>query len=289
MDRTKICAGLALLFCVACSRPHRVIVASKNFSEQLILGEIIAQHLEKELGQPVTRKLDLGGTLLAHQAILNGQIDLYPEYTGTALTSVLKRPIAANPDTVLSTVRAGYRQWNLEWLDPLGFNNTFAMVIRKQDADDRKIATLTEAARYSEGWKLGVGYEFVQRPDGLAGLMQTYGLPVKGSVKTMDLGLLYQALEQKQVDMVAANATDGLLSVNPVVALEDDRHYFPPYQAAIVVRSGSLQEYKGLREALAKLSGRFTTPMMQKLNYQLDGTHRPIRDIAREFLEGKKK
>ncbi|MGI8989159.1 MAG: glycine betaine ABC transporter substrate-binding protein [Bryobacteraceae bacterium] len=287
MDRTKILAGLIFFVALGgCTRARHLTVGSKNFSEQLILGEIVAQHLENRLHEKIARKLDLGGTLVAHQAIVNGEIDLYPEYTGTALASILKEPPLSDPAAVLDKVRKGYRQWNLEWMNPLGFDNTFAMVIRNEDADERHAATLSEAARYPPGWKLGVGYEFVQRADGLAGLLKTYGLHVKGSVKTMDLGLLYQGLQQRQVDMVAGSATDGLLSVLPVKVLEDDRHYFPPYQGALVARSQALSRYPGLRGALRELDGKISTEVMRKMNYQLDGKHRPIRDIAREFLTG---
>jgi osmoprotectant transport system substrate-binding protein len=284
MDRTKtgilIAAALAL---TSCAKGPAIVVGSKNFSEQLILGEIVASHLEKTMHATVTRKLDLGGTLLAHQAIENGEIDIYPEYTGTALTAILKLPPERDPAKTLELVRAGYRKWGLEWMPPLGFNNTFAMVIRKSDSDERNVRTLSDAAAYTKGWKLGVGYEFVNRPDGLSGLIQTYGLNAKGSVKTMDLGLLYQSLEEAQVDMVAGNSTDGLLSAKPFVVLEDDKHYFPPYDAALVVRTATLEKFPGLREALVSLSGRITTAKMREMNNELDGKHTPVKKIANNF------
>jgi glycine betaine/choline ABC-type transport system substrate-binding protein len=285
MDRKKICSlVVAALALSSCSRGPAIVVGSKNFSEQLILGEIIAQHLEKTLHARVIRKLNLGGTLLAHQAILKGDIDIYPEYTGTALTAVLKAPLEKDPAKVLETVRAGYKPLGLELMPPLGFNNTFALAIRKEDAQERSVKTLSEASAWG-AWKLGVGYEFVKRPDGLAGLIQTYGLNCKGSVKTMDLGLLYQALEEGQVDMVAGSVTDGLLSAKPFVVLEDDKHYFPPYEAVVVVRSATLDKYPGLREALSQLSGKITTAKMREMNYQLDGKHRPIKEIAENFIK----
>ncbi len=169
-------------------------------------------------------------------------------------------------------------------MDPLGFNNTFAMVIRGEDARKNKIATLSDAARYSPGWNLGVGYEFQQRPDGLAGLLKTYHLPIHGSPKTMDLGLLYKALEQGQVSMVAGNATDGQLSVLDAVVLQDDQRYFPPYDCALVVRAEILKDNPPLRQALTELAGRFTDLTMRKLNYQVDGEHRPVREVAEQFL-----
>lgn len=282
MDRTKAFTALAALVLTGCSQGPQLTVGSKNFAEQLILGEVVSQHLENTLHIHVKRKLDLGGTLLAHKALQAGEIDLYPEYTGTALTAILKQLPDSDPAAVLSKVREGYRPLNLVWSDPIGFNNTFAMVVRKEDAAERNAHTITQAAAFEKGWRLGVGYEFVTRPDGLPGLIGTYRLNIKGSVKTMDLGLLYQALEQGQVDMVAGNSTDGQLSTKPFVVLEDDRHYFPPYEAAWVVRMDAYQKFPGLRDALAKLH--LNTEQIRELNHQLEAKHTSVREIARNFL-----
>lgn len=289
MGRTQIVAclivGLWVSGIVGCTKERPITVGSKNFTEQVILGEIVAQHLEHRLGRHVARQLNLGGTLLVHQALVHGDIDLYPEYTGTALTTVLKLPLAHDPAAVMALVRTEYQaRFAVEWMDPLGFNNTFAMVIRGDDARKSKIATLSEAARYSPGWNLGVGYEFQQRSDGLAGLLKTYNLPILASPKTMDLGLLYKALEQRQVSMVAGNATDGQLSVLDVLILRDDKRYFPPYDCAVAVRSEILKDNPPLRQALTELSGLFTDLTMGKLNYQVDGAHRPVREVAEQFL-----
>jgi osmoprotectant transport system substrate-binding protein len=277
----KLLAFCLLIFCAACSHEPRIRVGSKNFTEQLVLGEIVAQHLENRLHGHVSRRLDLGGTMVAQQALINGDIDVYPEYTGTALTSVLKLPPQKDPAKVLEAVRNGYRQWRLEWLEPLGFENTFAMAVRKEDA--AAADTLSGAAR-AHSWKLGAGYEFAHRPDGLPGLLQTYGLRMSGTPKTMDLGLLYQALGKKQVDMVAGNSTDGMLSVLPLTVLKDDKRYFPPYDCALVVREEAERRFPGMRAALAELSGRIDSVTMRRLNYELDGRHRPAREIARNFL-----
>ena len=289
MGGEKILAGLiaaaGINWITACASDKPITVGSKNFTEQVILGEIVAQHLGHRLARRVDRKLNLGGTLLAHQAMLQGGLDLYPEYTGTALTAILKLPLTSDPADVLAKVRAEYlSRFRIHWLEPLGFNNTFAMVIRGEDARRNRIESLSEAARYGPGWTLGVGYEFQQRPDGLAGLMTTYKLPIKGSPKTMDLGLLYKALEQKQVDMVAANATDGQLSVMDVKVLRDDKRYFPPYQAALTVRADTLAAHPGLKDALDLLSGKFSDEIMRALNYQVDGKHRPVGEVAVTFL-----
>ena len=289
MGRTEIVAcvivGLWAADIVGCTREHPITVGSKNFTEQVVLGEIVAQHLEHRLGRRVDRKLNLGGTMLAHQALVRGEIDLYPEYTGTALTAIFKLPPTSDPAGTIALVRGEYQtRFGLEWLDPLGFNNTFAMVIRGEEARKNKIATLSDAARYSPGWNLGVGYEFQQRPDGLAGLLKTYHLPIHGSPKTMDLGLLYKALEQGQVSMVAGNATDGQLAVLDAMVLQDDQRYFPPYDCGVVVRAELLKNNPPLRQALVELAGRITDLTMRKLNYQVDGEHRPVRDVAEQFL-----
>lgn len=286
MDRTKALVGLILLLLAGCGRkPADLVVGSKNFTEQALLGELLAQHLERRLGLKVDRKLNLGGTLLAHQALTSGSIDLYPEYTGTALTAVLKRPPLSDPAAVLSQVREAYRsQWHLDWLRPLGFNNTFAMIVRGETARNAKLVTLSEAAGLRP-WKLGVGYEFVQRPDGLPGLLKTYGLHTKGDPITMDLGLLYAALKSRRVDLIAASSTDGLISVLDVKVLDDDRRYFPPYECAVIAREDTLARVPGLRDALEQLSGKLPDQVMRKLNFGVDGEHRPPAQVASRFLD----
>jgi osmoprotectant transport system substrate-binding protein len=232
----------------------------------------------------VERKLNLGGTLLTQGALSNGSIDLYPEYTGTALTAILKRPPLADPTKVLEAIRSVYQnQWKLRWLDPLGFNNTFAMIVRGDAARDHGLRTLSDAAK-GQAWRMGVGYEFKQRPDGLSGLLSAYGLRAEGDPVTMDLGLLYQALQSRKVDMIAANSTDGLASALDVRILDDDRHYFPPYECAVVVREDTLSRFPKLREALQELSGKIPDATMRKLNYAVDGEHREPAQVAAEFL-----
>jgi osmoprotectant transport system substrate-binding protein len=284
MDRTKIIAGIVLLLTAACGRPAHIVVASKNFTEQVLLGEILAQQIERKLAVPVDRKLNLGGTMLAHEALVKGDIDLYPEYTGTALTAVLKQPPVSDPAAALEQVRAAYRkQWQLDWLKPLGFNNTFAMIVRGEVARTLHLKTLSDAAA-AEAWRLGVGYEFKQRPDGLDGLLKTYNLRLAGDPVAMDLGLLYAALDSRKVDLIAANSTDGLASAMDVAILRDDRHYFPPYECAVVVREQTLAQYPQLRGVLEELSGKLPDEVMRKLNYEVDGKHRQVAQVAAEFL-----
>jgi len=287
VDRTKTIGGLIFVLMLGgCSAGrHPIRVGSKNFTEQVVLGEIIAQHLEHR-HQTVERRLNLGGTLLAHEALLNRQIDLYPEYTGTALSAVLKDPIATEPSAVLDRVRSEYLQrFQIEWLDPLGVDDSFAMVVSGPVARAKMLDTLTDAAKQTDGWSLGVGYEFEQRQDGLAALNKAYNPKWKGQPKTMDLGLLYKALEQGQVTMIAANATDGLLSKLDLKMLRDDQHAFPPYQVCVAVRQDSMSQTPGLREALQELSGKLTNQRMQELNYRVDGEHQPVAQVAAEFLK----
>jgi osmoprotectant transport system substrate-binding protein len=283
-DSLRLCvSALFVMLCVAaagCSRPTSIVVGSKNFTEQVVLGEILAQQIERRLGVPVVRKFELGGTLLAHQALVSGSIDLYPEYTGTALTAVLKDAPRSDPQAVFNAVRDAYHQrWKLAWMAPFGFNNTFAMIVRREE----NLATLSAAAR-AHPWRLGMGYEFRNRPDGLQGLLRAYPLRLAGDPATMDLGLLYAALDNGKVDMIAANSTDGLIAARKVTVLEDDRHYFPPYQCAAVVREDTLARYPALRGALEELSGKISDTVMRRLNYQLDGPHRPPAQVAAEFL-----
>jgi osmoprotectant transport system substrate-binding protein len=285
LDRKTFLGCLSALLCfAACSRKQRIVVASKNFTEQILLGEIIAQHIENRLRVPVERKLDLGGMLLAHQALLAKQIDLYPEYTGTAFANVVKGKGLTDPAAVLDRVRAAYAKLHLQWLDPLGFESSFAMTVRGEDARSRRLETLSDAAADPQGFSLGCGYEFLTHPDGFPALNAKYPIKWTAQEKTMDLGLLYRALMDRQVSMVAGNTTDGLLSKLDVKVLKDDKHAFPPYQACIVAREDTLAHFPGLPQALSELSGKFTDDAMRKMNYAVDGEHRSVRQVASEFL-----
>ena len=286
MGRAQIVACLMLLLASGCSRQPRIVVGSKNFTEQIILGEVLAQQLERRTQLPVQRKFNLGGTLLTQEALMSGALDLYPEYTGTALTAILKEKPSSDAGVVFRQVKAAYHdRWRLEWLPPLGFANTFAMTVRGETARSERLKSISDTVRSQRPWRLGAGYEFLQRPDGLSGLLRAYGLRIQDSPVTMDLGLLYQALEHDQVDMIAANSTDGLLSVLDVRVLLDDKKYFPPYECAAVVRESTLAAYPELRPALEELSGQISEPAMRRLNYEVDGKHRSVSDIAAEFLK----
>ncbi len=286
MDRKTILCGLsACLFLTSCAPKNRIVVGSKNFTEQVILGEIIAQHIENRLHQTVERRLNLAGTLLAHQALLSGEIQIYPEYTGTAFTNVLKHSGVNDAGVVLDRVRTEYATtMRIDWLDPLGFDSSFGMTVRGEDARARHLETLSDAAADGAGFALGAGYEFLTRPDGFAAVNAKYSIRWTETSKSMDLGLLYTALMQKKVSMVAGSTTDGVLNKLDLKVLKDDKQAFPPYQTCILVRTDVQASHPSLRKTLLELSARFPEKLMRNMNYAVDGEHKPVRDVARDFL-----
>jgi glycine betaine/choline ABC-type transport system substrate-binding protein len=280
--RHILAALAAVLLAAACRDRDAIRVGSKNFTEQVILGEIAAQALEAA-GFSVERRFDLGGTFVCHEAIVSGELDLYPEYTGTAFTAVLKEKPVADPARVRDTVAREYaRRWKLAWLPPLGFENTFALVMRGDAARRLKIAKISDLARHPE-LTPGFGYEFVERADGWTGLAAAYGLAFTARPREMDLGLLYAALEQRRVDVVAGNSTDGLIAAMDLSVLEDDRRYFPPYEAAFLAREAIVRD-AGARRALERLSGAISAGAMRRMNAAVDRDRRAPREVAGEFL-----
>ncbi len=273
--RRLVLALLALA--AACGGDERIVVGSKNFTEQRILGELVAQTVEAA-GLSVQRRLDLGGTFVCDAALRAGQLDVYVEYTGTALTAILKQPPEADPVRVLARVRAAYGPAGLTWTAPLGFDDTFALVVRA----DAPARTIGEAVPHAPAWRAAFGYEFQQRPDGYPALGRVYGLAFK-DVRTMDLGLLYRALTEQQVDVVAGNATDGLIARLGLRVLADDRKAFPPYEAVPVARTASLEKWPALDRALAQLGGILTVDQMRRLNAAVDADHRDVAAVVREF------
>jgi osmoprotectant transport system substrate-binding protein len=273
-------------FPAACHRPpqSKITIGSKFFTEQVILAELLAQHIEARTGIPVIRKTNLGGTLLVHKALQAGELDLYVEYTGTALTAVLNESPAGDSTAIYNRVKQLYAQrFNLEVTEPLGFENTFAMVIRGGDAKNFHLRTISDIAPLAPKWRVGVGYEFIERPDGFRGLTGRYNLRFAGQPRVMDLGLIYRALVDHQVDIVAGNSTDGLIDSLGLVALEDDRHYFPPYDAVPIVRRATLARFPQLRAALSDLAGKLTAADMRRLNYAVDAQHLDAATVVREF------
>jgi osmoprotectant transport system permease protein len=278
--------ALAMLSSAAAARRagDTIVVGSKNFTEQLVLGELLAQVIEGDAGLAVDRRLNLGGTLICDRALITGDIDVYVEYTGTALTAVFHQPVSNDSQTVFETVRALYARSGRTLLPPLGFNNTFAILVRGSEARSRRLRTIDDAARESVRWRAGFGYEFVERPDGFPGLAKAYGLRFPDPPRVMDLTLSYRALAAGQVDLIAGDATAGLIKGLDLFQLEDNRHYFPPYDAAAVARAGTLLRYPQLRTALEHLAGRVSAADMRAMNYAADVEHRDVGAIVRDFL-----
>ena len=282
-----VCLIVLLASCYN-GRHDTIVIGSKNFSEQALLAEIVAQHLEARLHRQVIRRFYLAGSYICQQALLSGRIDAYVEYTGTALTAILHDPIQSDPSTVFARVKSEYKQrFGLEVMPSLGFNNTFAIVVRGEDARRLHLKTIDDARPYTPQWRAGFGYEFMERPDGYAGLAKVYGLEFSSAPRILDLGLLYRALLDKQVDLVAGNSTDGLLAARDLVILDDDKHYFPPYEAVPIVRQDTLARFPEMRSAIEELGGKISDAEMRKMNYAVDGEHRDIAEVARDFLHSK--
>jgi osmoprotectant transport system substrate-binding protein len=286
---------LTLVFVTACAPPRssHIVIGAKDFTEQVVLGELVAQEIEAVFAaegrpQAVERRFWLAGSYLCQQALVSGRIDGYVEYTGTALTAILKQPLDRDAARVDATVSRLYEERYKVRMGPsLGFEDTFAMVVRGEDARRYGLRTISDVARTTEIARLGVGYEFAERPDGLRGLSAAYGLKFAGSPRTMELGLLYRALAAKQVDIVAGNSTDGAIKALGFVALEDDRHYFPPYEAVPLVREDAIARWPEIGVALQRLAGRVGAEEMRAMNLAVEGQHRDAAEVVREFRKGK--
>ena len=289
----KLILALALALTVLLTsclppRENRIVIGSKNFTEQLVLGEILAQQIEAKTHLTVERKFYLAGTFICQQAILGGRIDIYPEYTGTALTAILKGNASGSREEVFQRVRDEYtHRFQLAVGQPFGFNDTFAIEIRGDDARRFGLKTISQAAAYTPKWRAGFGYEFMERPDGYKGLAKTYGLQFAEPPRIMDLGLLARSLKEKQIDLAAGNTTDGLIPALDLFVLEDDRHYFPPYEAVPIIREEVITRHPEIRQAIEELAGKITDDDMRQLNYAVDGQHKDAREVVREFLRRK--
>jgi osmoprotectant transport system permease protein len=282
-----ILLGLSV-WAIATPSATSVVIGSKNFTEQVILGEILAQRIEAKTDLKVDRRFNLGGDLICHEAVKTGKIDGYIEYTGTALTTILKRKPLTDPKEVYRQVKQAYQQeFQLEVFPSLGFENTFAIVIRQEDAQRFNLKTISEAAKYTPQWKAGFGYEFFERQDGYPGLAKTYGLKFAQIPQAMDLSLVYKALLAKQVDLVAGNSTDGLIPALDLTILEDDKRYFPPYEAVPIFNQKALEKYPQLRAAIDELAGKITASQMQQLNYQVDEQARSVEEVVQTFFNSK--
>ncbi|MDJ0658676.1 MAG: glycine betaine ABC transporter substrate-binding protein [Crocosphaera sp.] len=266
----------------------QIIIGSKNFTEQLILGEMIAQQIENNSNFTVDRRFNLGGTFICHEAVKAQKIDGYVEYTGTAFTAILERKPVSDPNLVYKEVKQVYDdEFNLEVMPSLGFENTYAILIRGEDAKQYNIETISDVAGYTTKWTAGFSYEFLAREDGYPGLSQTYNLQFAQQPQTMELGLMYRALAEKQVDLVAGNSTDGLISVLNLYMLEDNKNYFPPYEAIPVFNQNTLQENPNLSTIVKELSGQISSEEMQHLNYLVDHEKQSITEVVKDFLSNK--
>jgi osmoprotectant transport system permease protein len=269
----------------ATSHGDRIIVGSKNFTEQVILGELMAQALERYAGLPVDRRLNLGGTLICDRAIQSGDLDLYVEYSGTALTAVFNRPVHRDPTNVLQEVRRLYANTGRSMLAPLGFSNTFAILVRGSDARAHGLTRLSQLGAHAARWRAAVGYEFLERADGYRGLAAAYGLQFREAPRVMDLTLIYRALADGQIDVVAGDATAGLIDALDLTMLDDDRRYFPPYDAVPVVHSATLLRHPEIADALARVSGRVTAAAMRRMNHAVDAEGRDPAVVVAAFLD----
>ncbi len=276
---------IALLSSCGPPRRDRIVVGSKNFTEQLVLGEIIAQQIENHTHLPVERRFYLAGTYICQQAILAGRIDIYPEYTGTALTAVLKEKPDSDRAKVYQAVKAEYaRRFSLAVGQPLGFDDTFAIEIRGDDARRLGLTTISQVASFAPRWRAGFGYEFMERPDGYKDWAATYGLHFAEPPRIMDLGLLDRALKDKQVDLIAGNMTDGLIPAFDFYVLADDRHYFPPYEAVPIIRQQTIAVHPEISQTIDQLAGKISDDEMRALNYAVDGQHKDVKQVVKEFL-----
>lgn len=298
--RTRYSLTLVLVLLAGCAPPRssRITIGAKNFTEQVVLGELLAQEIEAVFaseGHPdyqVARRFYLAGSYLCQQALVSGRIDGYVEYTGTALTAILKQPLPPvgkrDAASVLATIRSLYKsRYGVEVGPGLGFEDTFAMVVRGDDATRLNLKTISDAVPQTPNWRLGVGYEFEERPDGLRGLQSAYGLNFGSTPRVMDLGLLYRALAARQVDMVAGNSTDGPIRALGFTILADDRHYFPPYEAVPLLRQDSIHKHPEIQTAIDRLAGKVSASEVQSMNDAVDAQHRDVGDVVRDFRRSK--
>jgi len=267
------------------SGARTITIGSKDGGEMILLGHMLADLVEAHTDLEVDRRMNLGGTLICYEALKSGSLDAYVEYTGTALTAILKSPPKNDPKAVRSAIRKAMAREGVRVLDPIGFENTFAMLMRRDQAETLGIRTLSDLAIRGRAIKPGAGPEFMNRPDGWTGLVTAYGLRFDAEPREMDRNLLYEALNQGTIDLAAGDSTDGRIAALGLVALEDDRRYFPPYEAVAMANAASLRAHPGLEAALSRLSGRINAETMRRLNFEIDGEKRDPAEVARQFLK----
>jgi len=278
--------AIALLaFATGATFAQTVKVGSKNFTEQFVLAEIYAQALEAA-GIKVERKVNLGGTLIAHKALEEKEIDFYPEYTGTILVAVLKQEAMTDRKAVYDKVKADYAAKGLVVLNETPFQNTYNMVVRPDTAEKYKLETLTDLAKVSKDLKLGAGPEFRDRKDGLPGLKAKYGMEFKEDLQ-LAIGLRYQALKTDQIQVVNGYSTDGMISAMKLKRLKDDKNLWPPYYVVPVVRKDVLDANPKVAEVLNRTSAMLDESSMAEMNYKVDGEKMEPKDVAHDFLKAK--
>ena len=265
---------------------NKITIGSKDFTESALLAEILAQMLEAR-GVAVERRYELGGNL-PHEALVSGTLDVYPEYTGTSFTAILHHTPVSDPRAVYDQVKKEYlERFNIGVSAPVGFENTFAILVRGEEARRLNLKTISDAAPHTKNWRAGFGQDFMSRDDGYPGFSKTYGLKF-GEVREMDLSLTYIALSSRQVDLIAANSTDGRIATLDLFQLADDRRYFPPYEAVYLVRQDTFNRMPALREVLDSLVNAISTEEMRRLNHEVDGNRRDPKEVIREWIGGKR-
>ncbi|MGK7890119.1 MAG: ABC transporter permease/substrate-binding protein [Leptolyngbyaceae cyanobacterium] len=280
-----IAVGVGAIAPLWSSNPGTITIGAKSYTEQIVLGEILAQTIETNTNLKVNRRFNLGGTLICHEALKAGQIDGYVEYTGTAFTAILQRTPVSDRQAVYDDVKQTYgEQFDIEVFESLGFDNSFAIVIRREEAERLNITTLSEAVQYAMEWQPGFGYEFLEREDGYQGLVNAYGFTFKAAPKPMEVGLTFQALKEGKIDLLASGTTEGLIAALDLVILEDDKNFFPPYEAVPLFNRKTLDKYPNVEPAIEQLADIMSLNDMQQLNYQVDQQGIPVALVVEEFL-----
>jgi osmoprotectant transport system permease protein len=282
-----VVAGLAVWWSRGnTDQTEKVTIGSKDFTESALLAEIVAQMLEAR-GVTVERRFELGGNL-PHEALVSGTLDLYPEYTGTCYTGILHHDPITDPRAVYNQVKQEFAdKFKVEVSPPAGFENTFAILVRGEEARRLNLKTISDAAPHTTTWRAGFGQDFMSRQDGYPGFSKSYGLKFS-EVREMDLSLTYIALSSRQVDLIAGNSTEGRIQTLDLFQLADDRHYFPPYEAVYLVRQDTLARVPALREVITQLGNAISTDEMRRLNYEVDGNKRDPKEVVREWIGGKR-
>ena len=276
---------LSIFALTGCARSEKIVIGSKDFSENILLGEMFAQLVEAKTDIKVERKMNLGGTFVCFEALKKGDIDIYPEYTGTGLTAQLKLDVIGDPDEAYRVVSEEFdKQFKIKWLKPLGFNNTYTLAVTQDVYQQYGVKTFSDLAKISEKLIFGAEHEFFDRQDGYDGLVQKYSMIFKGAPKKMNVSLKYQAMGNGDMDVTDAFATDGAIKQYNLVVLTDDMGFFPPYYAAPIVRNATLEKHPELEGVLNMLDKAIDDATMAELNYKVDAEGQDVAKVAKEFL-----